>query len=245
MATKQAQFVAALSEISQRGLSHEHLAMLRAHWAAAGRTVSMAQLAKAAGYPAHRFANIQYGSLAKRIALYGEIDLSREPMALSAIATWSADPRDPRGHFAFTMRPALAGALNELGLVEGAQPPAEGNDALEALEGEEWESLVRHRKREWRLRYAKIAEALEEPADGRLRCQVPRCGFDFEAVYGATGAGYAHVHHLKPLSSRAEPERTRLADLIVVCANCHAMIHRFGASRSPETLIPRRRERAV
>jgi predicted HNH restriction endonuclease len=245
MATKQAQFVTALSEIQARGLSREHRAMLQAHWAATKRTVSMAQLARAAEYPGHHVANIQYGSLAKRIAKYGHIDLRRAPMALSAIATWSADPQDPRGHFAFTMRRALADALEEVGLAEGAQPPAEGNDVIDAVEGEAWEALVRHRKREHRLRQAKIADALRESGDERLRCQVPGCEFDFEAVYGATGAGYAHVHHLKPLSSRTEPERTRLADLAVVCANCHAMIHRFGASRSLETLIPRRRARAV
>lgn len=219
--------------------------MLRAHWAAPKRTVSMAQLARAAGYPAHHFANIQYGSLAKRIARYGRIDLTGEPMALSTIATWSADPWDPRGHFAFTMRPALAEALEQLGLVEGAEPPAEGNEVLDAVEGEEWEMLTRHRKREYQLRQAKISEALRDSGDGRLRCQVPGCGFDFEAIYGATGAGYAHVHHRKPLSSRTEPERTRLAELVVVCANCHAMIHRFGVSRSPETLIPGPREHAV
>ena len=173
-----------------------------------------------------------------RIAKYGNIDITHQPMALSAIATWSADPRDSRGHFAFTMRAELADALMELGLTEGAEPPNEANDILEALEGEEYEVYVKHRKREQRLRQQKIADVLKASSDGRLRCEVPRCGFDFEAVYGATGAGYAHVHHLKPLSSRAEPERTRLNDLVVVCANCHSMIHRFRASRPLETLIP-------
>jgi 5-methylcytosine-specific restriction protein A len=56
-------------------------------------------------------------------------------------------------------------------------------------------------------------------------CQV--CGFDFEAVYGGLGRGFIHVHHLKPLALadgayRIDP----VSDLVPVCPNCHAMLHR-------------------
>ena len=56
-----------------------------------------------------------------------------------------------------------------------------------------------------------------------LKCEV--CGFDFEKVYGKLGAGYIEVHHKKPVS---EGERiTDLNnDLVMLCANCHRMIHR-------------------
>ena len=55
------------------------------------------------------------------------------------------------------------------------------------------------------------------------KCEV--CGFDFEAVYGKLGAGYIEVHHKKPVS---EGERiTGLNnDLVMLCSNCHRMIHR-------------------
>lgn len=234
-------YVDAINEIRARGLSKEHLAMLRVHWAAPRRTVSMAQLARAAAYPEGHFANIQYGSLASRIAKYAGIRLPANWIALNAVATWSDDSRDPRGHFAFTMRPGLAAALEELHLTDNAQAPDESNDITDLMEGEEWEAVVRHREREQRLRAAKIAAAIAASRDGRLRCEVPKCEFDFEAVYGSTGAGYAHVHHLRPLASLVAPERTRLADLAVVCANCHAMIHRFGASRPLKGLILGRR----
>ena len=234
-------YATALAEIQRRGLSEEHLAMLRVHWAAPRRTVSMAQLARAANYPEGYYANIQYGSLARRIARFAGIKITPQRIALNAVATWSDDSRDPRGHFAFTMRPELASALEKAGLTEGALPPEESNDIAEFVEGEIWEAIVQHRRREQRLRSAKIADVLRTSPNGRLRCEVPRCGFDFEAVYGSTGAGYAHVHHLKPLASRTAPERTRLADLAVVCANCHAMIHRFGASRPLKGLLLKRR----
>ena len=53
------------------------------------------------------------------------------------------------------------------------------------------------------------------------------CGFDFGKVYGALGAGYIEVHHVVPVSKMGgryvvDPAR----DLIPLCGNCHAMIHR-------------------
>ncbi len=53
------------------------------------------------------------------------------------------------------------------------------------------------------------------------------CGFDFKKNYGDWGKGYIEVHHLKPLASLTEEmEVNPETDLIVLCANCHRMIHR-------------------
>jgi 5-methylcytosine-specific restriction protein A len=55
------------------------------------------------------------------------------------------------------------------------------------------------------------------------------CGFDFQMVYGDHGAGFIHVHHLKPLYSIGEKyELDPVNDLRPVCPNCHAMLHRGG-----------------
>jgi hypothetical protein len=63
--------------------------------------------------------------------------------------------------------------------------------------------------------------------------QCTACGFDFEAVYGPTAAGYIHVHHLTPLASIGrEYEVDPIVDLRPVCANCHAMIHLGGQHRT-------------
>jgi 5-methylcytosine-specific restriction protein A len=41
------------------------------------------------------------------------------------------------------------------------------------------------------------------------------------------GKGYIHVHHLTPLSTiNGEYEVNPISDLIPVCPNCHAMIHK-------------------
>lgn len=56
-------------------------------------------------------------------------------------------------------------------------------------------------------------------------CQI--CEFDFEKVYGAAGKGLIHVHHVVPISSiKEEYQIDYEKDLIPICPNCHAMIHR-------------------
>jgi len=57
-------------------------------------------------------------------------------------------------------------------------------------------------------------------------CQV--CGLDFAERYGADiGEGFMHVHHKRPIhtlksSYKVNPKK----DLVPVCPNCHAMLHR-------------------
>ncbi|MCC8018752.1 MAG: HNH endonuclease [Rikenellaceae bacterium] len=62
-------------------------------------------------------------------------------------------------------------------------------------------------------------------------CSCKICCFDFKETYGELGENYIHVHHIVPLSDVGEehrivPER----DLIPICPNCHAMIHRKSPS---------------
>ncbi|MBI3879304.1 MAG: HNH endonuclease [Verrucomicrobia bacterium] len=113
------------------------------------------------------------------------------------------------------------------------------DDESSALEGAETTALRVHRQREASLREAKITET-KRRGNYRLKCEVPGCGFDFEAVYGEVGQDYTQVHHLKPLGDRTAPSQTKLDDLAVVCANCHAMIHRGGKCRPLNGLIQAR-----
>ena len=66
-------------------------------------------------------------------------------------------------------------------------------------------------------------------------CKV--CGFDFGQIYGDLGRGYIHVHHVTPVSVMGEGYRVNPAtDLVPVCANCHAMLHRQTPPLSIEEL---------
>lgn len=66
------------------------------------------------------------------------------------------------------------------------------------------------------------------------KCTV--CGFDFKERYGDHGAGYIEVHHLRPLSQGVR-EVDPAKDLTVVCANCHAMMHRRSKEPLPPTAL--------
>lgn len=117
-----------------------------------------------------------------------------------------------------------------LGDREIVPSPAEMREAeASAVEGEIRYGTREHRSRESRLRAEKIASVLTRGE--ALRCEVPGCGFDFGATYGELGHGFAVVHHLDPIGDGGV-RRTRLEDLAVVCANCHAMVHLGGATRA-------------
>lgn len=118
--------------------------------------------------------------------------------------------------------------------------PAEDEDGYE---GQVKKLLVKHRRRESRKRKQKIADAIRRN-NGRLICEVPNCGFDFHAKYGELGAGFAEVHHKKPLSKAPRAGTTvKLVDLAIVCANCHRMIHVGGQCRPLVGLIPPKKRR--
>ncbi|MET4588513.1 HNH endonuclease [Arthrobacter sp. 754] len=61
------------------------------------------------------------------------------------------------------------------------------------------------------------------------------CGFSFESNYGGIGEGFIHVHHTVPASQLGGAyQLDPVADLVPLCANCHAMAHR-GVS-TPRTV---------
>lgn len=77
--------------------------------------------------------------------------------------------------------------------------------------------------------------AFERNTEARKACiqhhglDCAACGFNFENSYGPLGHKFIHVHHIVPLASLdgeydIEPEK----DLIPLCPNCHAMIHRVS-----------------
>jgi 5-methylcytosine-specific restriction enzyme A len=105
--------------------------------------------------------------------------------------------------------------------------------------------VLRHlrRERDRKLRAKKIDKVIAEL--GCLECEV--CGFDFEHTYGERGARFAEVRHVTPLHVTGQTE-TRLADLAVLCANCHRMIHRGERWLTPAELrdvVEQRRVRVV
>lgn len=52
------------------------------------------------------------------------------------------------------------------------------------------------------------------------------CGFNFEKAYGDLGKGFIEVHHIVPLADAGKSITDPSTDLIVLCSNCHRMVHR-------------------
>ena len=89
------------------------------------------------------------------------------------------------------------------------------------IAAEEWREKIRlHRLRERsrRLVILKKLEALE--THGELRCEA--CRLVFSEFYGVE---YIECHHTIPVAMLVQGQATRLADLRLVCANCHRVIH--------------------
>jgi 5-methylcytosine-specific restriction protein A len=64
------------------------------------------------------------------------------------------------------------------------------------------------------------------------------CGFDFRKNYGELGSEFIIVHHVVPVSQLgADYVINPIEDLISLCANCHAMIHRQDPPLSLKQLI--------
>lgn len=78
------------------------------------------------------------------------------------------------------------------------------------------------RERDRRLIVLRKQAAMQR--HGNLACE--GCGFDFAAKYGPRGLGYVEAHHINPLREMEEEAETRQEDLVLLCANCHRMVHR-------------------
>ena len=69
------------------------------------------------------------------------------------------------------------------------------------------------------------------------RCEL--CRLDMVEIYGEVGKGYIEAHHLKPISElHGQIVSVDLKkDFIVLCANCHRMIHRAKLPHSIDAYV--------
>ncbi len=115
---------------------------------------------------------------------------------------------------------AVASAIRTVILFD--VPLASEEDDGDALEGRLLTRLHRYRERDKSVVARRKAKAFQQ--HGKLQCEV--CDFDFEESYGSRGQGFIEAHHTKPLHTLpVDGGKTREADLALVCANCHRMIH--------------------
>lgn len=127
--------------------------------------------------------------------------------------------------------------------------PLEGGpdeeDPTWLLESEEGRRFLTHHlqpERDPKLVQRAKARFRHNAPDQKLRCEL--CGFCYEDIYGPeVGGDYIECHHRIPVATMEARGRkkTALDDLLLVCANCHRILHRrLGndptGTRDPETL---------
>lgn len=72
---------------------------------------------------------------------------------------------------------------------------------------------------------AKAKALFKQKHNGKLYCEA--CGFSFDNVYGKLGENFIEGHHKIPISKLQSGSKTNPKDIIMLCSNCHKMIHRL------------------
>lgn len=111
-------------------------------------------------------------------------------------------------------------------------PIPEEDDEIAFSEGKETYRL--HRTRERNPRVVNLVKRKRLTEDGLLKCEI--CGFSFAETYGDLGEGFIEAHHTIPLSRVSEEVVTKETDIVLVCSNCHRMLHRIRPWPSVEEL---------
>lgn len=128
--------------------------------------------------------------------------------------------------FSINIKPYLNRSFFPISPSDQEKDYFEGSPALKLhLSKERNSQLIQHFKQ---------AKAQKDP---NLHCEI--CGFSFYERYGAIGHKYAEAHHIKPISQLKEETKTSFSDLIIVCSNCHSMLHTANPPLSPKDLKSR------
>jgi 5-methylcytosine-specific restriction protein A len=118
-----------------------------------------------------------------------------------------------------------------------AEPPASPISSVSLLPmgaDETKRKLTSHYRidRSRAIRRAKIEEFSCQY--GAVYCE--NCAFDFFQRYGERGRDFIEVHHKIPLAALLPNVVTYLSDLLLLCSNCHRMVHRRRPNLSPQEL---------
>lgn len=218
------------------------LAIFQALYAFEGHTASSREIGRVLGYthkspqsPLH----LEIGRYAKRIAKHYEIGFTQRSKEKEKFWDLFFNGWERERSFVWQLRAELKEALEATGLTGAEQyaeelpPETEGRLA----EGMKKTIVVNS--------YERNPKARQQCIDHwQAICQV--CSFDFEKVYGAIGKGFIHVHHIVPISQIGEAyEIDPVKDLVPVCPNCHAMLHRESPPLGVEALRGMLMERGV
>lgn len=93
---------------------------------------------------------------------------------------------------------------------------------IELSEGRKKYSQHLRRERNPRIRQIVISNFLHKHK--KLYCEA--CDFEFGKKYGKIGDDFIECHHTIPLSKMPEGHMTKPEDIVLLCSNCHRIIHK-------------------
>ncbi|MGI9526109.1 MAG: HNH endonuclease [Weeksellaceae bacterium] len=177
------------------------------------------QLAKYLGYQHFSPINSIIGKMGKRIAKELNLPLRKRDNGKEAGWDIICEGEPQKEGFLWKLKQPIKDAFKDLGFGPMEISIAEElPNEIELSEGLKQTILVNKYERN------KLARAICLDKYG-YKCQV--CNFDFEEKYGEIGKDLIHAHHIVPISEIGEEYIINAEkDLIPVCPNCHAMIHR-------------------
>jgi hypothetical protein len=107
-------YAAALAAVIAEGVPQRHIDLLRAHYESPRHIATARQLARTVGYVNYGGVNMQYGTLAHRVASRLGVVEPPNGFWLFVLVDW-ASSSDPRGDTRFRLRAPVVEALQRLG----------------------------------------------------------------------------------------------------------------------------------
>lgn len=81
-----------------------------------------------------------------------------------------------------------------------------------------------HKSRERNSKVVELAKQNFKLKHGTLYCEA--CEFNFTRTYGDIGVDYIEGHHTVWVSDMPADYKTKVEEIVLLCANCHRMVHR-------------------
>ena len=203
--------------------------ILHVFYSCKGYKASASDAGRMLGYAGKRPANplnSWVGRYAKRIASKHDIDFSIRKNQKYKFWDLFFEGEDDGHSFIWKLRHNLVEALQETNLAGDFDQSNEIPDDVADKSPEGAKRLV-------------SVNVYERSPQARKRCienhgtKCAICGFDFSVEYGEIGKGFIHVHHLTPVYEMSgEYDVDPVMDLVPLCPNCHAMIHKNKSTLS-------------
>lgn len=164
--------------------------------------------------------NLEVGRYAKRIASKYAIHFTERNDQQLKFWDLFFNGWDEGTKFVWQIKPELKIALEQTNLTGDISYPEELPSGIEVELHEGLKKIVTVNSYE---RNSKARELCVK--HWKAICAV--CDFNFEKAYGEIGKGFIHVHHLTPIAQIGKTYQIDpIKDLIPVCPNCHAIIHK-------------------